>query len=49
VIWIHVFSNTKSTNFYNELYVHFLCEFFVVSDQEEMNRNLIFGVFYNVF
>ncbi len=39
----------RSTNFYNEFYVHFLCEFFVVSDYDEMNNNLIYGFFYNVF
>jgi hypothetical protein len=49
VIWIDVFSNTKNIDFYNEFYVHVLCEFFVVLDYDEMNCNLVFGVFYNVF
>jgi hypothetical protein len=39
----------RSTNFYSEFYVHFLCEFFVVSDYDEMNCNLVDGVFDNVF
>ncbi len=38
----------NSTNLYDELYVHLLCEFFVVLDYDEMNCNLICGVFYNV-
>jgi hypothetical protein len=39
----------RSTYFYSEFYVHFLCEFSIVSDDDEMNCNLIFGVCYNVF
>ncbi len=35
----------KSTNFYSELYVHLLYEFFVVSNYDEMNCNLVSGVF----
>jgi hypothetical protein len=39
----------KNTNFYSELYVHLLYEFYVVLDYDEMNCNIIFGVFYNLF
>jgi len=39
----------RSIDFYNEFYVHLLCEFFVVSNYDEMNYNVVFGVFYNVF
>jgi hypothetical protein len=39
----------RSTYFYNEFYVHRLCEFSVVSNYDEMNCNIISGVFYNVF
>ncbi len=39
----------KSIDFYNELYVHLLCEFFVVLDYDEMNCDCVFEVFYNVF
>ncbi len=35
----------KNTDFYNEFYVHLLCEFFLVLDYDEMNCNIIFGVF----
>jgi hypothetical protein len=38
-----------NTYFYNELYVHLLCEFFVVLDYDEMNYNLVSKVCYNVF
>ncbi len=38
-----------SIDFYSEFYVHLLCEFFVVLDYDEMNCNIVFGVFYNVF
>jgi hypothetical protein len=38
----------RSTNFYNEFYVHLLCEFFVVLDYDEMNCNIVSRVFYNV-
>jgi len=37
-----------SINFYNKFYVQFVCEFFVMSDYDEMNCNLASGVFYNV-
>jgi hypothetical protein len=39
----------RSTNFYNQFYVHLLCDFFVVSEYDEMNCDLVSGVFYNVF
>jgi hypothetical protein len=39
----------KSIDFYIEFYVHLLCEFFVVSYYDEMNCNIVYGVFYNVF
>jgi hypothetical protein len=39
----------KNIDFYNEFYVHFLCEFFVVLDYDEMNCNIVLEVFYNVF
>jgi hypothetical protein len=39
----------RNTNFYSEFYVRLLCEFFVVSNYDEMNCNIVFGVFYNVF
>jgi hypothetical protein len=39
VVWIHVFSNTKKIDFYSEFYVHFLCEFFIVSNYDDMNCN----------
>jgi hypothetical protein len=39
----------RSTDFYNEFYVHLLCKFSVVLDYDEMNCNLVSGVFYNVF
>jgi len=38
----------KNTNFYSELYVHLLYEFYVVLDYDEMICNIIFEVFYNV-
>ncbi len=38
-----------STNFYNEFYVQLLCEFFTVLDYDEMNYNIVYVVFYNVF
>jgi hypothetical protein len=37
-----------SINFYSEFYVHLLCEFFVISNYDEMNCNFVFKVFYNV-
>jgi len=39
----------RSTYFYSEFYVHLLYEFFVVSNYDEMNCNLISRSFYNVF
>jgi hypothetical protein len=39
----------KNINFYSVFYVHLLCEFFIVLDYDEMNYNLVSGVFYNVF
>jgi hypothetical protein len=39
----------KNIYFYNELYVHLLCEIFVMLHYDEMNYNLVFGVFYDVF
>jgi hypothetical protein len=39
----------RSTNFYNELYVQLLSEFFVVLDYDKMNCILVYGVFYIVF
>jgi hypothetical protein len=35
-------------NFYSEYYVQLLCEFFVVLNYDEMNCNIVSGVFYNV-
>jgi hypothetical protein len=49
VIWIHVFNNVERHKLYSEFYVHILCEFFIVSYYDEMNCNLVSGVFYNVF
>ncbi len=37
-----------STSIMNFLFIS-LYEFFVVSENDEMNCNLVFGVFYNVF
>jgi hypothetical protein len=34
-----------STNFYNELYVHVLCEFFRVLDYDEMKCNIVLEFF----
>jgi hypothetical protein len=39
----------KNIDFYGEFYVHFLCEFFVMLDYDEMNCNLVSRVLYNVF
>ncbi len=39
----------RSIDFYSEFYVHLLCDFFIVSNYDEMNCNLVVGVFYNVF
>ncbi len=38
-----------SIDFYIEFYVHLLCGFPIVLDYDEMNYNLSFGFFYNVF
>jgi hypothetical protein len=38
----------RSIDFYNEFYVHLSCGFLVVLDYDEMNCNLVFGIFYNV-
>jgi hypothetical protein len=39
----------RSIDFYNELYVHLLCEFFVVLDYDEMNYNIVSRVLLHVF
>jgi hypothetical protein len=39
----------KNTNFYNEIYVHLLCEFSILLDYDEMNCNLVFGVFFIMY
>jgi hypothetical protein len=39
----------KNIDFYSEFYVHFLCGFPVVLEYNEMNCNLIFGIFYDAF
>jgi hypothetical protein len=39
----------RNTNFYNEFYIHLLCEFSLVLDYDEINCNIVSGVFYNVF
>jgi hypothetical protein len=39
----------KSIDFYNEFYVHFLCEFSIISDYDQMNCNLVSRILYNVF
>jgi len=38
-------AKVATTNFYSELYVHPLCEFSIVSNFDEMNYNLVYGVF----
>jgi len=35
----------RSTNFYSEFYVHLLCQFSIVLYYDEMNCNLVYGVF----
>jgi len=35
----------RSINFYSEFYVHFLCGFSIMLDYDEMNYNLVSGVF----
>jgi hypothetical protein len=35
----------RFTNFYNEVYIHLLCEFFIVLDYDEMNCKFFFRVF----
>ncbi len=39
----------RSTNFYSQFYVHLLCDFFGVSEYDEMNCDLVSRVFYNLF
>jgi hypothetical protein len=39
----------RNTNFYNEIYVHLLCEFSIMLNYDEMNCIFVFGVFNNVF
>jgi hypothetical protein len=39
----------RSIDFYSEFYVHFVCEFFIMLDYDEMNCNIVSRVFYNVF
>jgi hypothetical protein len=34
-----------NTNFYNEFYIHLLCEFFVVLDYDETNCNIVSRIF----
>jgi hypothetical protein len=36
-------------DFYNEFYIHLLCEFFLMLDYDEMNCNLVFGVFFTMY
>ncbi len=38
----------RNTYFYNEFYVHLLCEFYVILGYDGMNCNIVYGVFYNV-
>ncbi len=35
----------RSTNFYMEFYVYLLCEYSVMLDYDEMNCNIVSGVF----
>jgi hypothetical protein len=35
----------RITNFYSEFYVHLLCQFSIVLYYDEMNCNLVYGVF----
>jgi hypothetical protein len=35
----------KNIDFYNEFYVHFVCEFFIVSNYNEMNCKLFLELF----
>jgi hypothetical protein len=39
----------RSIDFYNEFYVHMLFDFSTVLNYDEMNCNIVFGVFSNVF
>jgi hypothetical protein len=39
----------RNINFYNEFYVHILCGFPIVLDDDEMNCNIVSRIFYNVF
>jgi hypothetical protein len=38
-----------NTYLYSEVYIDHLCEFFVISNYDEMNCNIISTVFYKVF
>jgi hypothetical protein len=38
----------KNIDFYSEFYVHFVYEFLMVLNFDEMNYNILFGVFFNV-
>jgi hypothetical protein len=49
IIWIHVFSNTKKHILLQWIRCSSFVWIFVVLDYDEMNCNLVFGVFYNVF
>jgi len=48
-ICINFLNNIEKHNFYSEFYVHLLCEFFVVSDYDEMNCNFIFWSFFTMY
>ncbi len=48
VIWIHVF-NKKKHKLLQWIYVHLLCEFSIVSDYDEMNCNIVYGVFFTMY
>jgi hypothetical protein len=39
----------RSTDFYSEFYVNLLCRIPIMLDYDEMNYNLVSGIFYNVF
>ncbi len=39
----------RSTNFYNEFYVHLLCGFPIMLDYNEMNCNLVSRFFYMMY
>jgi hypothetical protein len=38
----------RNIDFHSEFYVHLLCEIFVVLDYDEMNCNIICGVFFTM-